>query len=105
MNTITIGQFVKYFERRGILVKTDGDNTFTPIFREDIGIEYCQLRSSSYDALLQMSKEAKELPRDLRSRLEKIQKDSGITLRLYNNHGQNPETNTKTIEEYFGIRI
>lgn len=104
-NGITIDQFVRYFEKRGIIVKTDGDNTFTPIFHEDLGIEYCQLRSSNYDALLQMSKEAKELPKDLRSRLEKIQRESGVTLRLYNNNGQNSEASAKTIEEYFGLKL
>ncbi len=93
MNTINLSHLLGYFEKQDIKLRKTGDHTLESI--NGYGIAYAQY--SYPNVLLQLSSEQHE---DLKSKLEKIQKQTGLTFMIYDNI-QNVESGSKTLEQYF----
>lgn len=93
MNTINLSQLLGYFERQDIKLRITGSHTLESI--NGYGIAYAQY--SHPNVLLQLSSEQHE---NLKPKLEKIQKQTGLTFMIYDNI-QNVESGSKTLEQYF----
>lgn len=96
---VSIDQLLLNFQKNGVGLERDGKtNTFYPKKGFEVGVSYGEYAPSYKKVVLQLDK---KFVVDLRLRLERTQRQTGVELMIYDN--QTGEKGAVLLDEYFKV--